>query len=440
MGSKHIALLLLISLMAAPAWAQVLDKTERQAVVTRAGELLTERYIFPDRAEQAKVRINQALTNGDYETITDPASFAAKLTSDLQSVTHDKHMRVFVNNSSPAPAQPSAGPVRRTNAGFMAVDRLKGNIGYIKLNGFPAIEPFKPVADQAMADLADTRALIIDMRENGGGSPETVAYLCSFFFDPKKPVHINDLVVRNAGTDTYRRAEFWTKPTPTFYKKPVYLLSSAKTFSGGEEFLYDLKTQKRAKLIGQASGGGANPGGAPPINSRFAFFIPDGRAENPITKTNWEGTGVAPDVAVAPEQAMRVAMLEITRDKKLAAETPVEADAFAPVHLLKFRDGAQPGGAEALKRLLEQTALGKPDYASMSEGLAKAMREQLPKIQADLAALGEIKSVTFQNIGPGGLDVYEVVGANGKLMSGIFLSPDGKIATNWFRPVPAGAR
>jgi hypothetical protein len=227
---------------------------------------------------------------------------------------------------------------------------------------------------------------------------------------------------------------------PTFYRKPVYLLSSARTFSGGEEFLYDLKTQKRAKLIGQASGGGANPGGAPPINARFAFFIPDGRAENPITKTNWEGTGVAPDVAVAPDQALRVAMLEITGDKKLASEQAVEADAFAPVHLLKFRDGPQPGGAAALKRLLEQTAQGKPDYASMSEGLAKAVREQLPKTQADLAALGEIKSVTFQNIGSAGLDVYEVVCANGKLTSGIFLTPDGKVAASWFRLMPAGAR
>lgn len=445
MGTKHIALLLLIPLMAVPAsWtqasAQVLDKEEKQAVVARAGELLTERYIYPDRAEKAKARITQALANGDYETITDPASFAAKLTSDLQSVTLDKHMKVFVLTPNPAPAPVSASPPPRTNGGFAAVDRLKGNIGYIKLNGFPPIGPFQPVADQAMADLADTEALIIDLRENGGGDPESVAYLCSFFFDPRKPVHINDLVWRNPGTSTYRREEFWTKSVPVFYKKPVYLLSSSKTFSGGEEFLYDLKTQKRAKLIGQLTGGGANPGGAPPVNARFAFFIPGGRAENPITKTNWEGTGVAPDIAVAPEHALRVAMLEITGDKRLASETPVEANAFDPVRLLKFRDGPQPGGAEALKRLLEQTAMGKPDYANMSEGLAKAVREQLSKTQADLAALGQIKSVTFQNIGPAGLDVYEVVCANGKLISGIFLSPDGKIATNWLRLMPASAR
>ncbi|OAI44341.1 hypothetical protein AYO42_00920 [Rhizomicrobium sp. SCGC AG-212-E05] len=443
--TRHIGLLLIVSLIAAPvsmtqAWAQVLDKSEKEAVVARAGELLTERYIYPDRADKAKAKITQALANGDYETITDPLNFAERLTSDLQSVTHDKHMRVFLIAPNPEPAPASSSPVPRTNGGFAAVDRLNGNVGYIKLNGFPPIGPFQPVADQAMADLADTKALIIDVRDNGGGDPESVAYLCSFFFDPRKPVHINDLIWRNTGTDTYRREEFWTKSVPIFYKKPVYLLSSSRTFSGGEEFLYDLKTQKRAKLIGQLTGGGANPGGAPPVNARFAFFIPGGRAENPITKTNWEGTGVAPDIAVAPEHALRVAMLEITGDKRLASEPPMEAGAFEPVRLLKFRDGPQPGGAQALKRLLEQTALGKPDYASMSEGLAKAVREQLPKTQADLAALGEIKSVTFQNIGSAGLDVYEVVCANGKLMSGIFLSGDGKIATNWLRLIPTSAR
>ena len=118
MGTKHIALLLLIPLMAVPAsWtqasAQVLDKEEKQAVVARAGELLTERYIYPDRAEKAKARITQALANGDYETITDPASFAAKLTSDLQSVTLDKHMKVFVLTPNFVPAPVSASPPPR---------------------------------------------------------------------------------------------------------------------------------------------------------------------------------------------------------------------------------------------------------------------------------------------------------------------------------------
>jgi hypothetical protein len=436
MRANRIAFLVLTALAAGtPALPQTLDRAERQAVITRAGELLIERYVFPNRAEQAKAKIAQALAAGEYDGIADPKEFAIRLTSDLQSVTHDKHMQVFFINPSPTPPPTGASAIK-TNAGFMEVDELKGNIGYIKLQGFPAIAPFKPVADQAMADLADTQALIIDMRDNGGGNPETVDYLCSFFFDPKTPVHINDLVFRNPGTDTYRREEYWTKPTPTFYRKPIYLLTSNRTFSGGEEFVFDLKIQKRAKLIGETTGGGANPGGAPPLNSRFSIFIPNGRAENPITKTNWEGTGVSPDEAVARDEALRVAMLEITHDNALETTKPIEADTFAPVHLLKFRDSPQPGAAEALRRLLEQTARGDPDFANMSDELAKAAREQLSQIQAMLNAMGEIKTVTFKYVGPGGLDVYEVACANGKLMSGIFLSPDGKVAINWLQRVP----
>jgi C-terminal processing protease CtpA/Prc len=304
--------------------------------------------------------------------------------------------------------------------------------------GFGPIEPFQTSANQAMAAVARTKALIIDMRDNGGGSPETVDYLVSFFFDPKTPVHINDLIYRNPGTDSYKREEYRTKPTPSYYKKPVYLLTAARTFSGGEEFVYDLQTQKRARVIGETSGGGANPGGAPQINAHFRIFIPAGRAENPITKTNWEGTGVVPDVAVARDQALRVAMLEITHDKALKTEKAMDTDAFAPKHLLKFRDAPQPGGKAALHRQMDQLARGEPDYAKLTDNMAKWTREELPRLKNILTTVGQVKSVTFKNVDDAGADVYEVACANGKLRSGIYLSPDGKVAVNWFQTL-AGA-
>jgi hypothetical protein len=434
MGVNRIALLTVAALACAmPAIAQTIDQTERQAVVTRAGELLTERYIFPDRAAQAKAKIDQKLAAGDYNAITEASAFALQLTADLQSVTHDKHMRVTAINPSNGPS-PFTPP--KTSAGFTAADVLKGNIGYIKLLGFGPIESFTPSADQAMASVAGTRALIIDMCDNGGGDPHTVQYLASFFFDPKTKVHLNDLIYRKPGTQTYQRDEFWTMPVPVYYKGPVYLLTSARTFSGGEEFLYDLQTQKRARLIGETTGGGANPGGAPPINPHFRIFIPGGRAENPVTKANWEGTGVAPDVTVARDQALRVVMLEITKDKALKPEKAMETDAFAPRHLLKFREGPQPGSAEALRHQLEQLARGEPDYGRMTDRLAEWAREESPRLKADLAALGEIKTVTFKNIDLAGVDVYEVACANGSLRSGIYLTQDGKIALNWVQRTP----
>ena len=439
MGINPLAFVIAAALVCAlPAAAQPIDQAEKQAVVAKAGQMLTERYIFPDRAAQAKAKIDEELAAGAYDGINDAAVFGVRLTDALQAVTHDKHMRVMAVGAELRPP-PGAAQPPKTSAGFTAADVLKGNVGYIKLLGFGPIESFTPSADQAMAAVAGTRALIIDMRDNGGGDPHTVQYLASFFFDPKTKIHINDLIYRNPGTETYKRDEFWTMPAPLYYKGPVTLLTAARTFSGGEEFVYDLQTQKRARLIGETTGGGANPGGAPPINRHFRIFIPTGRAENPITKTNWEGTGVVPEVKVARDQALRVAMLEITKDKALKTDAALETDAFAPDHRLKFREGPQAGSEVALRHQLEQLARGEPDYSQMGDRLAEATREQLPHLKTSLSALGEIKTVTFKNIDLAGVDVYEVTCANGSLRSGIYLTPDGKVALNWVQQM-AGDR
>jgi hypothetical protein len=167
------ARLLLVALfICAPAMAQNASpySGEKEAVVAQIGDLLTVNHVFPDRAALAKAKIASALAAGEYDGITDAATFAQRLTADLQTVTHDKHMRVLSGlNERPAAGMPAPPP---TNAGFARVDRLKGNIGYIKLLGFPGAGPFNLATDQAMADLASTDALIIDMRDNGGGRDE----------------------------------------------------------------------------------------------------------------------------------------------------------------------------------------------------------------------------------------------------------------------------
>lgn len=433
--------LLFASLLAtgpALALGTALDKGEKEAVVRKVGELLTMSYVFPDRAALAKARIAAELAAGDYDAITDPVSFAQRLTADLQSVTRDKHMEVFVPTVLSPPPDSPARPT--SNAGFARVDLLKANIGYIKLMGFPSPGPFNWAADQAITDLASTEALIIDMRDNRGGNPDSVAYLCSFFFDPKIPVHLNDLYYRKPSTNEFTKTEFWTRPaTPSYLGKPVYVLTSNRTFSGGEEFVNDLKVQKRAKLIGETTGGGANPGGTMPIDDHFGMFIPSGRAENPVTRTSWEGTGVTPDVPVAESRAFQVAMLELLANRSDAAATAVkaqlitdiDASKFVEAHLLKFRSAALPGGAESIKRLLEELARGVPNYNLMSNNLADATREQLPALQTEISKLGVIKSVTFDHVEPAGLDVYNVTLANGALQCGIFVTPDGKTQSAW---------
>ena len=266
-GRNRLGLLLLAllglgfgALMAGHAMADSasLEKGEKDAVVETVGNMLTLNYVFPDRAALAKDKITGAMAAGDYDQIADPSTFAQRLTADLQSDTHDKHLRVFVASGEGAP---SGVPPAPANTGFARVDRLKGNIGYIKLLNFRLPGPFDLAAEQAMADLSSTDALIIDMRDNRGGDPDSVAYFCSFFFDPKSPVHINNLIYRKLGTNEYTITEYWTKPVTTSYlRKPVYLLTSKRTFSGGEEFVNDLEVQKRAKVFGEITGGGANPG------------------------------------------------------------------------------------------------------------------------------------------------------------------------------------
>ena len=438
--------------LAIPGWAQtptaaaqLLDQVEKRAVVDKAGELLTANYIFPDRAAEAKAKIDAALAAGDYDSIITPDAFATRLTADLQSVTHDKHMRVF---PPPPSAQPPAGAagvptIPRMYAGFVRVDRLKGNIGYIKLQNFPApAGPFSMTANQAFADLAGTDALIIDMRDNGGGSPDGVAYLCSFFFDPKTPVHINSFINRKSGTNEFSTKDFYTRPVPTSYlEKPVYLLTSKRTFSGGEEFVYDMQTEKRARLIGDTTGGGANPGGTRPLNSRFSIFIPNGRAVNPITKTNWEGTGVTPDAAMDEKLAFQAAMREIAaRDParfaalKAQIESQSDEDPFVEASLLKFRDQPQPGGEAVVRKLFAGLASGNPDYSRMTDETAKSVKDGLAIFQPDMSKAGEVTSVKFVGVGPGGRDNYELKTATSMVRFVIYLAPDGKIESLGFSP------
>jgi C-terminal processing protease CtpA/Prc len=157
-----------------------------------------------------------------------------------------------------------------------------------------------------MAKLADVSALIVDLRENGGGSPAMVAHISSYLFS--KRTHLNDLWERRGNKTT----EFWTKPELPGRKVgdnvPVYVLTASRTFSGAEEFTYNLKNLKRATIVGETTGGGAHPVSGHRINDHFMIGVPFARAINPYSKTNWEGTGVAPDVKVPAADAMTTAL------------------------------------------------------------------------------------------------------------------------------------
>jgi len=303
--------LLVFSLRAQPE--QGLDEATKRKVVDEIGRLLRENYVFPDVAAKCADHVLAVFKSGGFASRTDPGSFAQVLTAELQSISHDRHMRVRVRRTE-APSS-SANPhferylqgrrFAEGNYGFRKLEILEGNIGYLDLTGFLPLTLARETAVSAMKFLSSADAIIVDERNNGGGSPETIQLVCSYFFD--KPTHLNSLYWRKGN----RTQEFWTHDTVDGRKMadvPLFVLTSRRTFSGGEEFAYNLKTRKRATLIGEVTGGGANPGGALPLPANLSIFVPTGRAINPVTNTNWEGTGVEPDVAVAEADALAVAL------------------------------------------------------------------------------------------------------------------------------------
>jgi len=294
------------------------DAATRSTVIDSLLKQLDDAYVFPETAKKMETDIRSRQKNGEYDSVTSSRAFAEKLTADLQSVSHDKHLRVRFSpdviavrpeHSEPTEAE-KANQVRYSNfmnSGFEKVERMPGNVGYIKFNNFFDPEAGADTVAAAMNFVANTDFLIFDLRDNGGGDPAMVKLICSYLFG-EKPVHLNDLYWRRGN----KTEEFWTIPTvpgKKYLDKDVYILTSNRTFSGGEEFTYNLKNLKRATVIGETTGGGAHPGGVERLSDHFGVFIPIGRAISPITKTNWEGTGVEPDIKVPKEQALKTAFL-----------------------------------------------------------------------------------------------------------------------------------
>ena len=246
---------------ACSAWAQEATSSaedespvtaeDRRAVVARVAALLDEHYVFPEVAKQCGAHLQAELEAGHFDEATTAKSFAIALTEAVQSVSHDKHVRVRVRRPERVevervnPIRAQAEQVarqRRENFGFERVERLEGNVGYLDLRYFAGTPLARETAAAAMAFLANVDALIVDLRKNGGGNPEMIRFLSSYLFEV--PTHLNSLYWRRGD----RTDEFWTLediPGQRLADVPVFVLTSNFTFSGAEEFSYNLRTQER---------------------------------------------------------------------------------------------------------------------------------------------------------------------------------------------------
>jgi len=291
---------------------------------------MNRHYVFPEVAKKVEAGLKSKLSAKAFDKAADGEALAAALTDELVKLTGDKHIRVGYS-AEPLPPNDGASPSaeekaamremeRQHNFGVERVERLPFNIGYVDLHGFAALADAGDTIAAAMSLVANTDALIIDLRQNHGGEPSTVAFALSYLFDER--THLNDLHWREGG----RTEQYWTHdwvPGKRFgQSKPVYVLTSGNTFSGGEEFAYDLKNLKRATLVGEVTGGGANPGDMRRLTAHFEMFVPSGRAVSPITHTNWEGSGVQPDVMVNEARALDVAQSRLLQSMLEREQNP----------------------------------------------------------------------------------------------------------------------
>ena len=292
-----------------------IDEAIRTSVIESLLSTVETGYVIPEAAQIAIRDLRTAQAAGNYKEVGTAKRFAEKLTSDLRSATHDKHIAVFFDPAQAAPPDSSTPPVKSRehfNFGFYKIERLRGNVGYLDLRSFANLDEGSQTASAYLDALANFDAIIIDLRQNGGGNTPMVAYIASYFFGPK-PVHFTDMYWR----DQNKNVEVWTSenvPGRRSVGQDLFLLVGPSTFSAAEDFCYSLQQLKRATLVGEKTGGGAHMGrGRQRLSPLFTAFIPVGQSLNPVTKTNWENIGVEPEVEVPPEKALIEAHLAALR-------------------------------------------------------------------------------------------------------------------------------
>jgi hypothetical protein len=302
-----------------PAFAQearrLADAEYVLEVARNVDSLIVANYVLPEEAEQYAAEFRRRYSSGAYNSYTDPAEYAEKLTADLIEISGDSHFSfrvIQVNEPREDLASHLRHPVRyyrlgqRENLGYFKLEWIDGHVGLLDLRRFYPIGISKEMIDAAMLFLSNANAVVIDVRENGGGAGESLQYFCSYFLD--YPTQLTSDYSRKDGFLT----EFWTTAEVSGVRRtdvPVFIVIGEQTFSSAEAFAYDMQANGRATLVGDSTGGGAHSVDLFQVDDLFEIYIPTARAINPITSENWEGVGVIPDLLVPSDAALDSALV-----------------------------------------------------------------------------------------------------------------------------------
>ena len=317
--------------------------------------MLEERFLFPDIAAKYAERLRRGAASGEYDDAGTRGALASLLTEQVQAVYPDAHLKMIAQSAAassplmkmmtPPPQQRAAGPASPGPGKPIEEARwLAPGVAYIRFTLFPFDPAVTAATAKFMADHADAKSMIFDLRTHRGGGMSQTAALLPYLFDKETVFLSQDTRAATGGggegmtpphwirlaasqKEGVRTEEIFVKPHPTerrLFDAKVFVLTSSYTVSAAEAFAFGFKATGRATLIGERTTGAGHF--APPgqrVNDKFAAFVPIGRAYDPRSGKGWEATGVLPDVEVPAEQALVEALirsgLERSEAEKLSA-------------------------------------------------------------------------------------------------------------------------
>ena len=318
---RTLVLLAVVVTLSGSAGYAALTSSGQGEIVQKICTLLENNYVIPDIGKKVSAQLKASHARGEYSGLASAREFAARLDADLAEWSKDKHLGVIYDpdlvrqlkeqtQEDAYLTEEMVAEERSKNFGFKRVEILDGNIGYVDLRIFFHPKYAGQTAVAAMNFLSDCGAVIIDLRNNGGGWGNMVGFLCSYFLDNEEVVHLNSVYSRPE--DRYFQS--WTAPYVPgriMYDVPLYILTSKSTFSAAEEFCYNLKFLGRAKIVGERTRGGAHPISDKVLDDDLILILPEWTSVHPVTRSNWEGVGVEPDLEVDAAEAFNVAYVNV---------------------------------------------------------------------------------------------------------------------------------